>query len=329
MVDLLKTGYLSNYFSSRGYECLKPHSVSNNNDTVFTTAGIQPIIIDYLKNKIENNKKIYISQPVIRTQFADSVAEGSAIAFVNSTTAGFNIDEKEYNDLIKDWFELFAEMGLKKDDFDTRTDFYEDQWGTLQLSGKRKFYYYNGLELGDSTFFTNIRRHGHSAEFETMSDIGFGLERLRWTINKDKSYFDIFSDSKCFHPEVKALISVLALLNVNNIIPSNKNTGYRFRLFSKKLVKILQGISLDSQLSGYLNECVEYWKDWQQKNDNVDLDTFEKEYARNCNKYIMDILIERGYNNISGININISRDEFNNRLITSGVKKEEIIEMMK
>ena len=328
MVDLLKTDFLSSYFGLRGYECLKPHSVSNNNDTVFTTAGIQPIIIDYLKNKIENHKKIYISQPVIRTQFADSVAEGSSIAFVNSTTAGFNIDEKEYDGLIKDWFELFAEIGLKRDDFDTRTDFYEDRWGTLQLSGKRKFYYYNGLELGDSTFFTNIRRDGGPAEFETMTDIGFGLERLRWTINKDKSYFDIFSDSKSIQPEVKALISVLVLLNVNNIKPSNKNTGYRFRLFSKKLVNILQGISLNSQLKKYLDECVEYWKDWQHQNECVDLDIFENEYVRNCNRYIMDVLVSRGYDNISGININVSRNEFNKRLISSGVKSEEIIEML-
>ena len=105
---------LKRYFLKKGYNCLKPHSIVNNNDTVFVSAGIQPILKDYREAKLNGFEKIYIAQPVIRTQFANSVSEGSSIAFVNLTTSGFNITEEKHNVLVQDFLELFSILDMKK-----------------------------------------------------------------------------------------------------------------------------------------------------------------------------------------------------------------------
>ena len=161
-----------------------------------------------------------------------------------------------------------------------------------------------------------------------MSDVGFGLERIRWCINNE-SYFNLYSDSKEILPEIKAYLSVIALLMVNGVKPSNKNSGYRARLFSKRLVNLLDGIELTGTLQNYLYECIRYWKDWQEINKKVDIDIIQNEYTRNCNRYIIEKLKSEGYNNISGININISREELKRRLASSGVEKEKIKKLIR
>lgn len=69
-----------------------------------------------------------------------------------------------------------------------------------------------------------------------MSDLGFGLERIRWKI-VNKSYYDLYNSFDNIDIKVKAYLSALALLTVNDVKPSNKNAGYRVRLFSKKLIR--------------------------------------------------------------------------------------------
>lgn len=325
---LLLSRNLKKYFSEKNYNCLKPYKVVNDNDTIFLTAGIQPILSDYRNNRIEDNKKIYLSQPVIRTQFSDSIAEGSSIAFINSTTAGFNITEKEHNTLVKDWIDLFRQLGLHSSDFSNQSKDYQRIWGDLLVTGKKTFYYYNNLELGDATFFTEITKDGKNIGIDSMSDVGFGLERIRWCIS-EKSYFDLYNDSLSISLNAKAYLSVLALLAVNDVKPSNKNYGYRARLFSKKLVNILEGKDFSESEVKYLMDCIRYWKDWQEVNNEIDLETIKTEYVRNCNRYIIDKLIEEGYKNLSGININISREEMKTRLISSNVETEKVKKLMR
>ena len=325
---LMSSYELKKYFLDRGYNCITPHQIVNNNDTVFLTAGIQPILSDFRSSKIENETKIYLSQPVIRTQFANYISEGSSIAFINSTSAGFNISEKEHNNLVNDWIELFYELGIKSEDIQSKSKNYEREWGDLLVSGKKTFYYYGNIEIGDTTFFTKITKDEKNIGIDTMSDVGFGLERIRWCINNE-SYFNLYSDSKEISPEIKAYLSVIALLMVNDVKPSNRNSGYRIRLFSKKLVNLLEGVELTNNLQNYFLECIKYWKDWQEVHKEIDVDIIKNEYIRNCNRYIIDKLINEGYSNISGININISREELKKRLYSSGVEDEKIKELVR
>ena len=325
---ILDKNELEKYFLEKEYNCLKPHSIVNNNDTIFVSAGIQPILKDYCEYKINECEKIYIAQPVIRTQFANSVSEGSSIAFVNLTTSGFNITEEKHNILVQDFFEIFSILNMKKEEIVKKEDEYEDIWGSIQLSGKRTFYYYKNIEIGDTTFFTKILKGDKKIGIETMSDVGFGLERIRWLINGG-SYFNLYSDSAKIDNYIKAYLSVLSLLRVNDIKPSNKNCGYRARLFSKKLVNLLKARPLSFELQSYLIEALKYWKNWQDVNHEIETNIIEQEYIRNCNRYIIDILLSEGYDNLSGININVSWEEFQEKLLASNVEPEKIKKLLR
>ena len=64
--------------------------------------------------------------------------------------------------------------------------------------------------------------------------------------------------------------------------------------------------------------------DWQQVTKSNNISIILNEYTRNGNRYIIDKLTEMGYENLFGININISREEFAKRLIGSGVENERV-----
>lgn len=325
---LFDSNSLKDFFKEKDYNCLKPYSIVNNNDTVFISAGIQPLLRSYREDKINDSEKLYVAQPVIRTQYSNSVEEGASIAFTNMTTSCFNHSEKEHINMVQHWYELLGEAGINKKDIIINSDVYQTKWGDLELCGKRTFHYYKDVEIGDTTFFTKIIDNNSKNVAESMSDLGFGLERVRWLIIGN-SYYDICSDSTELDIQLKAYLSVIALLAVNHIKPSNKNTGYRARMFSKKLVNLLEGRNLTLIEEKYLDECIEYWKEWQEELNFQDKQMIIDEFVRNGNRYILDQLSILGFNNLSGININVSRDEFEKKLIGSGIDKEKIKKLVR
>lgn len=319
---------LKKFFKERNYNCVKPYSIVNNNDTVFVSAGIQPLLLDYREKKINDFEKLYVAQPVVRTQYSNMVDEGSSIAFTNLTTSCFNHSEDEHNKMIKHWYELLYEAGIAENDITINSDIYETKWWDLELYGKRTFYYYKNVEIGDTTFFTKIIDNKSKRIADSMSDLGFGLERLRWLTN-GSSYYDLYSNSQELDVKLKAYLSVIALLAVNNVEPSNKNSGYRARMFSKKLVNLLEGRSLNLNEEKYLDECIEYWKEWQEQLNFQDKQMIIDEFIRNGNRYILDQLSNQGFDNLLGININVSRTEFEKKLIGSGVDIEKIKKLIR
>lgn len=325
---LFDSNRLKEFFKEKKYNCIKPYSIINNNDTVFVSAGIQPLLLNYREKNLRENEKLYVAQPVIRTQYLNSIEEGSSIAFTNLTTSCFNHSEEEHKKMIKDWYELLYEAGISKKDITTTSDIYETKWGDLELCGKRIFHYYKNVEIGDTTFFTRISGDNSIKIADSMSDLGFGLERLRWLISGN-SYYDLYSNSEDLNPKLKAYLSVISLLAINKIKPSNKNTGYRARMFSKKLVSLLEGRNLNLKEEKYLDECIEYWKEWQEQLCFEDKQLIVDEFIRNGNRYILDQLSSEGFNNLSGININVSRSEFEKRLISSGVDIEKIKKLVR
>ena len=322
-INLINSKGLKNFFNDKNYKLFKPYNIVNNNDTVFITAGIQPLLRDYKNGIIDDCSNIYISQPVIRTQYLNSISEGSSIAFTNITTAAFNNSEEKYLHMLKDWNELLFELGMNKTDLMSFSDELCTTWGNIELEGKRTFHYYKDIEIGDTTFFTKIKDKDNNFTLDSMSDLGFGLERLRWKTT-NKSYYDLYSNNKDLNIEFKAYISALALLAVNNVKPSNKNSGYRFRLFSKKLVELLKGKNLTENEMQYLDECIVYWSNWQEMINSNSKSLITNEYTRNTNRYMLNILSKEGYDNLPKININISKDELIRRLISSGVDIEKI-----
>ncbi len=322
-INLMDYKSVAGFFFEKGYVCLKPYPIVNNNDTLFVSAGIQPILKDFRAGLLEDQNKVFVSQPVIRTQYVDSVDEGSSVAFINPTTSSFNLSEEKYINMVKEWYEFFDLIGLSKNKMTTVSDYYEDEWGDLKVSGNRTFHYYDGVEIGDTTFFTKVEGSQDNIGIDSMSDLGFGLERLRW-ISGNHSYFDLYRDSSSLDSQTKAYLSAIALLTVNGVKPSNKNIGYRSRLLSKRIATSLQGRDLNDNENQYLDECLRYWMEWQVVDSDVDKSVIIEELVRNGNRFIIDSLAQEGYQNLLGININISRDELQKRLVSSGVPSEKV-----
>lgn len=115
---MMKPTYLEEYFSNKGYECLNPFSVVNNGtDTIFTTAGIQPVLRNVMNGNLSPNNIYYVGQPVLRSQFIKSLGEGYSLAFNNCTTVAINNSSKGHDILVDDWLKCFYDLGLEKNIF--------------------------------------------------------------------------------------------------------------------------------------------------------------------------------------------------------------------
>ena len=327
-MDLLHSKETNEYFKSNGYDVIKPYPIVNERDTVFTTAGIQPIKRSFLEGELDSEKKYFVHQPVIRTQFFDHIKEGTSLAFINGTTAKFNLSEEEYNRLVADYINYFYETGLAKSKIRAVKDDkpYTDNWNGIELTGNRTFYYCDDLEIGDTTFFTSV----DTPKIETFCDLGFGVERLRWSQDRSESYFNLQTDTKdLLPPRVKGLISAISLLTLCEVKTSNKGNGYQAKRYFKGLAKLLNKQELEGEILKYFDECISYWKDWQKidrylSNAEVMIKISE-EYIKNCMLVIIDELANEGYP-VRGISkkLGITWDEFEYKLAQSKVPKEKI-----
>ena len=314
IAKLIQKEMLNQYFDANGYLVFEPASVINrNSDTIFITAGVQS-----LSNYIHNedalpDKPIFISQPVIRTQFLESITEGSSINFVNTSTVGFNqTSEQHINSLIK-WIDLFKKFGMKDELLSFKTKEFSQKWGDKQIEGEKIFVIYDGLEIGDASYVDNI--HQKTRDPISLSDIGFGLERIQWILSGG-SYFDIQANdpNKILNNKAKVYCSTLSLLALEGLEPSNKDAGYRFRQLSKKLVKNLNINHMSSE--NYIKACYNYWASWTKPSRSLQesIEIINKENSRNFNRLILDELSSHLTNNGKDININVSTDIFLKRL---------------
>ena len=327
-MDLLHSKDTNEYFSSNGYDVMFPYPIVNERDTVFTTAGIQPLIRSYLAGELDSNKKYFVPQSVIRTQFFDQITEGTSLAFVNGTSAKFNLSEEEYNKIVADYINYFYQTGLAKSRITAVKDDkpYTDNWNGIELTGNRTFYYCDDLEIGDATFFTSVG----TPKIETFCDLGFGVERLRWSQDRSKSYFNLQSDTKdMLSPREKGLISAISLLTLCEVKTSNKGNGYQAKRYFKGLAKLLNKQEIEGEILKYFDECIAYWRDWQKVEDNSSnvevIAKISEEYIKNCMLVIIDELANEGYP-VRGIakKLGITWDEFEYKLAQSGVPKEKI-----
>ena len=112
MKNILFSKDIYEFFKNNNYQLINPFNIVNNKDTVFYSAGIQPLLLEYLDGNISNNQKVFIAQPVIRTQYLNSLDEGISLAFINGTTSSFNLTQNEYEKLVSDWLDFFYQIGL-------------------------------------------------------------------------------------------------------------------------------------------------------------------------------------------------------------------------
>lgn len=313
-------------FSHLGFKPVEPLPIVNiGGNTLFVSAGVQ--IIDDIIHREGQLISIprFVAQPVLRTQYIDGVAEGSSTSFVNVSTEAVNVDPKQHFNYFQKWLELFYSLGMSPDKFTFSHRFIEKTWGSKSFDGFEFFIYYDDLEIGDASFNYNVPQD--TRRNITFSDIGFGLERIKWVL-RGGSYFDNFTSRPKSEISLPALAfaNTLTLLSGSDLKPSNKEYGYRFRLFSKRFVDEVKGQYKD--FDNLFAENYKYWSKWTNLSisEVESLERIKKENSRNFNRLLLD-QIKIFYSDV-GLDINLPTNVLLQRLGGTSVPSQIVNKLL-
>ncbi len=313
-------------FSHLGFKPISPLPIVNEGgNTLFVSAGVQ--VIDDIIHREGQLISVpeFVAQPVLRTQYLDGVFEGSSTSFVNVSTEAVNVDPKKHFDYFQKWLEIFYGLGMESSKFTFTHRSIEKMWGSKSFDSFEIFVYYDGLEIGDASFNYNVPQS--TRENITFSDIGFGLERIRWIL-RGGSYFDNFNSKTNSEISLPALAfaNTLALLSGSGLKPSNKEYGYRFRLFSKRFVDEVKGQYKD--FDDLFMENYKYWSKWTNLSisEVESLERIKKENSRNFNRLLLDQMKDSYYD--VGLDINLPTDVLLQRLGGTSVPHQVVDELL-
>lgn len=310
------------FFTQKGFEICPAKSILNENGTtLFTSAGVQILDNCIFQGKLVPEKPLLVSQPSLRTQSLEDISEGNSLSFVNICTEQANALPEDHMKILDLWLEFLSKQGLYMGDVTLLERKKDQQWGSLSVQSKIIAIYYKGLEIGDGNY--DYEFNPHIPSVASISDFGFGLERLTW-IERKGSYFDgvgPLSESLRGNGLIQELTKTLTLLAASGLEPSNKDKGYRYRLFSKKIVdltfpKYLNLLQLVNYYHQYWNHFVNFSTD-----SNSTAISVQKEYERNYNKIIGDKLAVY-------LDPNCPTEEFLIDLFKAGVGREQLTQLL-
>ncbi len=244
------------YFHAAGLKSLQPLNIKNTKGkTDLVIAGVQ-IFDDIIHhNKPLRNSKVFVAQPCVRMQFQPYVEkqEGTSTSFINVCTEHITASFEEHMKLIDHWLTILSKLSLNMNDFVVIMRISQNNWGTGEFSTLELFFCYGGLELGDATYL-QVPQSNRAAI--PISDIGVGLERIVWAINKNESYFDILVPwTEIGSREMFDACRTVALLTLCGVQATNKGPGLQFRRFAKILGQKYYGVNLYEILQYYYD----YW----------------------------------------------------------------------
>lgn len=247
---------MSEYFRSAGFDTATPMNIANfEGQTDLVIAGVQMFDDIIHRNQKIRNDKVFVAQPCVRMQFQFLVEsqEGTSTSFVNVCTEKMGAGFSEHLQSVDHWCTILSKLGLHMNDFIVvmRTSVHD--WGTGKFSALELFFSYGGLELGDATYLLIPQADRPSI---AVSDIGFGLERITWAINKTDSYFDTLMPwTMAGALEMFDSCRTMALLVLCGVQATNKGPGLQFRRFAKVLGEKYYGADLFEVLPYYFD----YW----------------------------------------------------------------------
>jgi hypothetical protein len=247
---------MSEYFRSAGFESATPRNIADTHgQTDLVIAGVQMFDDIVHCNQPLQNDKVFVAQPCVRMQFQSQVGsqEGTSTSFVNVCTEQMGASFDEHLQSVDCWCTVLSKLGLHMNDFIVVMRTSKKDWGTGEFSALELFFCYGGLELGDAAYL-HIPQSNRPAI--PISDMGFGLERIAWAINKTESYFDTLMPwTTVGAREMLDACRTVALLTLCGVQAANKGPGLQFRRFAKVLGEKYYGADLFEVLPYYFD----YW----------------------------------------------------------------------
>lgn len=247
---------MSEYFRSAGFDLAAPRNIANfKGQTDLVIAGVQMFDDIIHHNQKIRDDKVFVAQPCVRMQFQPYVEsqEGTSTSFVNVCTEKMVAGFSEHLQSVDHWCTILSKLGLHMNDFIVVMRTSVNDWGTGEFSMLELFFSYGGLELGDAAYLLIPQPNRPAIP---ISDIGFGLERTAWAVNKTDSYFDTLMPwTGTGTREMFDSCRTMSLLVLCGVQAANKGPGLQFRRFAKVLGEKYYGVDVYSILSYYFD----YW----------------------------------------------------------------------
>lgn len=248
---------IRDYFNSKGFLPTDPKNVANHEgQTDLIVAGVQVFDEVIHGNQSIRKDELFLAQPCVRMQFQEQIKSGEGIStsFVNICTEKMDTNPNEHLQIVDHWFTVFSKLGLHMKDFTIIMRTSVNNWGTGEFPALELFFSYGGLEIGDASYFSLPRA---DQTMISISDVGFGLERIAWAINKTNSYFDMLTPWTSDNTkEMLDSCRTLSLLALRGVRPANKGAGLQFRRFAKLLSEKYYGNDIHRVLIYYFH----YWE---------------------------------------------------------------------
>lgn len=225
------------HFSNRGYCTDNCGTIINKhqNDTFFIVAGIQYFNDNFHSASRNDSQSYFILQPVLRVKYMDNPNESFLSSFVNPTTAKYLDDIEEHIVLIDDWLDFLSSCSLFVNDFTIRLkhDYGRGSGIWEKTDGVVLKFNYGGLEIGDAgvIYFSNDPAN-------LISDIGFGLERIAWSVAKTKHFLDMIGPKPlCFWTSKLILdrVRTMTLMAMDGVSRRYIDQYNKLKMFAQQL----------------------------------------------------------------------------------------------
>lgn len=242
-----KSGYLDKgslishtdaFFGDR-YEARPAIPIMGSMGTIFTVAGVQHLSGVLVDEEPVPDCPFFTAQPSIRLNAIDGIEKKSGVSssFVNLTTLEVNGSLNNHFESIDVWLDYLSSLGLFVGDVTLVLKIDSPDWGKGTFKNIRIDVMYGDMQLGDAVYIYDFPQDTRPPL--TVSDIGFGLERIAWALNKTPNYFDWIGPMRMSIHQKQQLIDAvrtMTLIAGSGITPANKGQGYRFRQLSKSTI---------------------------------------------------------------------------------------------
>jgi hypothetical protein len=246
-------GILASTFAEHGIPQVPPLPLRWNRETDFTVSAIQALD-PYLKRcRPYSYRQGYLPQPVIRfTGKRDSsgqLADGFLTAFVNVSCVLPVRDLSEHTQMFDTWLTALSRLGLHARHLEIHGNI--TSWQRREVQGITLRVTHDDLEIGDIVLLWNA-----SSPWLMATDLGSGLERLRWAITRDAWPLVVHGSlTERADPAVLDSIRTATLIAANGIRPSDHGPGSALRRLARSIASASTGLGL----SVAVRSAYAYW----------------------------------------------------------------------
>ena len=229
-------------FADYGVPRAQPLPLRWGRDTDLTISAVQALD-PYLKDGHPfTYRSGYLPQPVVRfTGKRDAQGElldGFLTSFVNVSHVRPIADVNEHAAIFDEWIGVLSRLGLHARHL--RVAGSQQVWRRGPVSGVTLHFSHADLPLGDHVLLWNAEHPEHLA-----TDLGSGLERLRWTIGRSswgQTVHGTYAGS--VSPAVLDAVRTSVLLLGSGVVPSAQGAGSALRRLLRLGSNPLPGLGL-------------------------------------------------------------------------------------